>query len=132
MNVNEMEPGRELDALIAEKVMGWRRVNDEDPYFWPSKEMCDRLKEQYPDVIGYDYFPAPLFSTDTAAAWEVVEHMINTPGPDGDYWDVILDITSMKTICVMGELADYRVQAESKSTPHAICLVALKAVTHED
>jgi len=44
-----MKPGRELDALIAEKVMGWS---------W--------------GIIG-DLIPA--YSTDISAAWEVVEEM---------------------------------------------------------
>ena len=56
-----MKAGRELDALIAEKVMGWRL--QAEPY------TCWNL----PD--GDQRIYTPNFSTDIAAAWRVVEKM---------------------------------------------------------
>lgn len=59
-----MQPGRELDALVAVQVMGLRR---------------EKRKIPCPDgipgcaVAHYGYFPP--FSTDISASWEVVEKL---------------------------------------------------------
>ena len=46
MNIDEMEAGRELDALVAEKVMGWVQQEYADSLgYW----CCHRTKEMYPD-----------------------------------------------------------------------------------
>lgn len=58
-----MEPGRELDCWVAEKVMGWINVN---------KETGTGDKPNYHGFYGVKI---PNFSTDIAAAWEIVEHM---------------------------------------------------------
>lgn len=55
--MKELNPGRELDALVAEKVLGKPRV---DGLIKP------------PDDISYG---VPAYSTDIAAAWEVVEYL---------------------------------------------------------
>ena len=139
MNVNEMKPGRELDALVAEKVMGWRRVSEGEPYFWPTPEMMNRIKEQYPDVLAVDYFPAPLFSTDIAASWEVVEKLQG----DGFWWSgayktyELSDGTESDPLyysrfrCVRGGVRGDH-YAYARSMPYARCLAALKTVTNED
>jgi hypothetical protein len=31
-DIDQLEAGRELDALVAEKVMGWPHITDDDPY----------------------------------------------------------------------------------------------------
>lgn len=62
-----MKPGRELDALVAEKVMGWTGVGpdvDAEIYGWPS----GHNKE-----LGVYW--VPHYSTDISAAYEVVEMM---------------------------------------------------------
>jgi hypothetical protein len=67
--INKLEAGRELDILIAEKLLGVSRlearvdptVRDGEPQFhWG-----------YP--VGHDF--APNFSTDIAGAWRLVEHL---------------------------------------------------------
>lgn len=84
-----MGPGRELDALIAEKVMGCKLAKREDllktdinqteyefirkhkPEFWC--DCVDKTHEQTDDYgIGYWL---KQYSTDIKAAWEVVEKM---------------------------------------------------------
>ena len=75
MNVDKMEAGRLLDAEIAERVMGWTR--------YPEK--MDRTDNRTindvlycPPEMPYDKNAlnvVPNYSTDIAAAWEVVEKL---------------------------------------------------------
>lgn len=58
-----MEAGRELDALIAEKVMGWKLLAVSGSEHGFIREGVALRK------------PIPRFSTDIAAAWQVVECM---------------------------------------------------------
>ena len=52
--------GKELDELIAEKVLGWKRM----PHWWtPPGRATDG-----------GFANPPAFSTDITAAWAVVEH----------------------------------------------------------
>lgn len=72
-----MDAGRELDALVAEKVMGlpvrWR----EDPY----REIGMPVKGREPWLKGrangveYDWAPVPRYSADMSAAWKIVDAM---------------------------------------------------------
>ena len=91
MNVNKMEAGRETDALIAEKVVGLLR--EYQPGRWSFnrslaiREFPNGVKElSRPNIEGEKvwergngdrYFTQaiPRYSTDMAAAWEVVEKM---------------------------------------------------------
>ena len=59
-----MPAGRELDALVAERVMGWTRV----------EEYRTRLgKDWHGFRPGEDYYHSLYrYSTDIAAAWEVL------------------------------------------------------------
>jgi hypothetical protein len=71
--VGELVAGRELDALVAEKVMGWH--SSEDGYFWLRVDggFGGYVTEEPPFSGGR----APRFapSTDITAAWQIVEHM---------------------------------------------------------
>lgn len=73
----ELMPSRELDALVAKKVMGWRveAGRDED------REDIWRLKSSSGQLVSvsrvsqdslWDKADVPPFSTDIAAAWQVV------------------------------------------------------------
>lgn len=61
MSIDSMPAGREMDALVAEKVMGWRL---DDDGFWTliADPMCQASKPK-------------AYSSDIALAWEVVEKM---------------------------------------------------------
>ena len=100
-----MSPGRELDALVAEKVMGGRRMRTTDArYYWNGLNTNGEL---------------PAYSTDIAAAWTVVERLgdkFNFIGKCADGWNAVLFYDGNSH----GEIAP--------SAPHAICLAALKAV----
>ena len=64
--MNEHEAGRELDALVAERVMGWTRVVRARETLWQSPKAGT-----WPIVASR----LPHYSTDIAAAWQVVERM---------------------------------------------------------
>lgn len=114
-----MKPGRELDALVAEKVMGWKVLRHKD---FPDHPDVDFTKEH--GVL----MRTPHFSTDIAAAWEVVGklekshdfeliHLIYHGMGDARGWFIKLD--------------GNRVGFPQETAPHAICLSALKAVGYE-
>lgn len=134
-----MKPGRELDALVAEKVMGIQKLHPheiveyEDTYytkclvcgqsnattdFHLEESQCGEFKK---------------YSTDIAAAWEVVEklsekfayciekghsmHQITVwiVPPQGDGFHTVEDLMETHSV-------------SSCSLPHAICLAAVKAI----
>lgn len=125
--IEELEAGRELDALVAEKVMGWQRVEEEFPYFWPTTEMMDAIKKQHPDVIAVGYFPCPNFSTDIAPSWSLFEWLaargiVRVSNGDGDSLDVDFTPHSDNLLRCANVSAD--------TLPRALCLATLEAVSN--
>ena len=109
------EAGRELDALVGTHVFEWAH----DPgYSFPWSESEDAN-------VG---FLLPQFSTDIAAAWQVVEHlkaewMFNLIGPSAKkQWAA--SFMNSKNATVFAIIA-------ADTAPLAICLAALKAVGYE-
>jgi len=123
---SEMKPGRELDALVAEKVMGWKDCKvHPDPKF-AAAGLCGLKPNRLPNPIEWGIAPVPHHSTDIKAAWEVVEklkgkelsHLTLTYWPVPDEWS-----------CEDAQNEDNpKIGAVAKTAPHAICLAALKAV----
>lgn len=122
-----MEAGRELDALIAEKVMGLQP--------WPVQEFSERVFRAALVPQGHDPLPCscPKYSSDIAAAWDVVERLRDFKHPEDEhagftvwqYW---------KGGYAAGwswHEAEYGVEL-ADTAPHAICLAALKAVGVDD
>jgi hypothetical protein len=83
-NWRELPAGRELDALVAEKVMGWKyRQSSPDPKkhfcreygndagWWLKPSMTPGAKHWACATCS----PPPAYSTDIAAAWEVTEKL---------------------------------------------------------
>lgn len=140
-------PGRELDALIAEKVMGYTKKLV-PAYSLPNIDIPEaRFPRQdswlYINAGGYpDYFEGhvndmfsdasrgirqtltsvPPYSTDISAAWEVVEKLSEQ--------GIFLRLSSIsgagKWRCYMLGMTPY-----VDTAPHAICLAALRAVGWE-
>lgn len=117
-----MKPGRELDALVAEKVMGL------EP--WPGRPGAFKAK-----VVPRGREPKPClppsYSTDIAAAWEVVGKL--------NRWHFELtrlaDLCGWEYRCTMksawpGVSGEHAIGTSEISAPHAICLSAMKAVGH--
>jgi len=147
--------GRELDALVAKKVMGLHGIG----YYGPNKshgfhrdydrfdtndEALAAYKKYWPEDSWHededclhhwkdDWGPLCLYeySTDIFYAWLVVEKMQE----DGWYWGIGYDYGELVAGFYTardseGEVDPYFVQA--KTAPLAICLAALKAVGEEE
>lgn len=99
-----MKPGSELDLLVAENIMGkyWGGANNTIPAY---------LRE---GLLPY--------STDIAAAFEVVEKM-KTEFKNFELRTLRLPHGHEKYICYFNAFYG----KASESAPHAICLAALKA-----
>ncbi len=132
-----MEAGRELDALIAENVMGWKR-----PKWTVTRTLGDCMIPPagadlakltgtgHRDFEGdkEDIYWTPHYSTDIAAAWGVVEKLESL----GFLFSVSKGRMSFYggegVWASFGKLYD-RIESTPGETPaHAICLAALKAV----
>jgi hypothetical protein len=99
-----------LDALVAEKVMGWR---------W---EDCFRAYTGVLTVRHEEYGGPPFYSTDIAAAWDVVEKMRERRA------DFYIRFVSTWTVEFDSVAGDYNGYTDGDTAPLAICLAALKAV----
>lgn len=112
-----MTPGRELDALVAEKVMGWTKLEGRWARIFPGVEgdtICANLDGSIPS-----------YSTDIAAAWQVVvEKFVN----DGFriHYDINYGVERRTGWSVVINGIVYH--EFSNTAPLAICLAALKAV----
>ena len=125
-----MKAGRELDALIAEKVMGLTR-HDES---YVAEGVGKVLRFVWRDGCGTCVYSGDMFlphySTNIADAWTVVEKLVSTPGPNGDHHSVQVDYSG-DAVVVIDENEDWQVSAIASTAPHAICLAALRAVSQE-
>jgi hypothetical protein len=122
--VTTLAAGRELDALIAEKVMGWTDCRLDD------REDETQSRWFVPTGITPSGRVAVIahYSTDISAAWLVVERLRAT-GTRG--WDIGLDTADHdEWLCqVWDDPEDNFIGSATASTaPLAICRAALAAV----
>lgn len=125
-----MDAGRRLDALIAEKVMGWYSVTYHEQtnsaYGSPFKTTSERTY-------------CPRYSEELEAAWEVLEKF----NRDGLVVSVgskrYIDSRELVWYALVGMAkpvdefdmnANIYGEAEAPTAPLAICRAALKAVEH--
>jgi len=118
-----------IDRLVGIKVFGWSIVADSDGEPIWSNDCGTPLAFQYasaPVKFG------PNFTTDIAAAWEVVEHLRKQTKDDGTrkYLVSVVDHDDGKMECVIqpGRLWTMSSCANHESAQMAICLAALRAV----
>lgn len=125
--MTDLPPGRELDALVAEKVMGWPELIPGKPFpkgksFYLSDQHCCTRE------VGDHNTWSP--STDWRAAGEVLEKLAEVGHRaeirdwrhvDAGWECVIYRAGAVGPVCTgTGEFA--------QTGPHAICLAALAAV----
>jgi hypothetical protein len=109
--IDTTKPGRELDALVAEKVMGWSDCRFKDG------RVVDGLgRDQYNKTAQ----SIPHYSTDIAAAWLVV---------DGLMAQGLSFLLGKESVVWRARFykGDGGVTMPGDTAPHAICLAALKA-----
>jgi len=128
---------RELDAEVAQKVMGWvwwvhagersmhpgqRFLALDDGSGWVTSTISRPAKGDEP-IHGND--SVPHYSTDISAAWEVVEHLRK------DGWIVHIIASECVSECMLecGPGVRGRFSSVDKSIPESICRASLKACT---
>lgn len=115
---------RELDVLVAEKVMGYG-----------SESNCRRTKQRWICQCG-NCDPIPNYSTDMIAAWQVVEKMMTLrrfdtpPEYEHDSMAFHVQVKAWRSSSGWGWSCETNNTwvACSDTAPQAICLCALKAV----
>lgn len=126
----DLKPSRELDALIAEKVMGGGR----DTHVGQRLMYSSMAERDEPPTLGWDFNIKP-YSTDIAAAWEVVDK-IKQIRPDGSSFGLNIEYEyefaikwyDKKYFCGWYPInldGVPTLEGEGESAPHAICLAAL-------
>lgn len=113
-----MTAGRELDAIVAEKVMGVR--------IYPCRSI------DHPYAIGdehghFDRF-IPRYSTSISAAWQIVDKLRS------DGWNINLyldaDLNTTDAVCLLhgytGKIIGKIHEGRAKTMPEAIVHAALK------
>lgn len=100
MNIDALQAGPELDALVAEKVMGFTVIYG--------------FMQVFEDATPIDI---PKYSTDIAAAWQIVEKMRGCASSVWDRWEKeLFDGHVLLRACALGD------------APFLISRAALKAV----
>ena len=113
---------REIDALVAEKVMGWSQVYINDypianapEYLYPPSDFAP----EEPEIV-------PHYSIDISAAWQVVEKMIDNESLD--FPDFKLENYGFWRALFFDAVQNREHgMDEAMTAPMAICLAALKA-----
>lgn len=122
-----MKPGRELDALVAEKVMGWTNFSPIDPD-------CDYgvgvngYRRNYAKSPDGQEKPFPFYSTDMSATWEVFEKIKE----EGAWVEVAWNPKKKHYRCLIGAEPIEGLQtvdlSGTNTAAEAICKAALLAV----
>ena len=140
-----MEAGRELDALIAERVMGWGFWKSKHGYWnieppngehfstygrFPHSDKYDSVTgELLPEVRWWEYCDElPYYSTSIADAWLVVEKLKDD---DLNYFAIDQNYANEGKCGIYFNPFDFGKfppDIVGDNVPHAICLAALKAV----
>jgi hypothetical protein len=143
--VSEMRAGPELDALVAEKVMGLVPCSDWIPGNLGSaggpvvRSQCTHaFRTCYPTITNGPAGGCPKYSTLIALAWQVIERLADIGHTK---WEVARDADGYTAMfsrprpgCTHSEAESSCgcwewVQREGETAPLAICLAALACLT---
>lgn len=121
-----MEPGRELDKLVAEKVFNLTVETDKHGVMSIGSADWRYLRNEGHELLN----PVPSYSFDIGDAWTVVEKLV------ADGWRVEtttseLGGTDVSVICnagARGRFASDNMEGRVATFPQAMCLAALYAV----
>lgn len=122
---------RKIDAIIAEKVMGWTELEENKVHHTGHMQLTGVKPGEIPSMYtGYvPKYEVPFFSIDINAAWNIIIKMnpafwnCGSPEPKSKIIRVTFDIWN-------GDAYD-RYLGEAETAPLAICLAAMKAVKVE-
>lgn len=118
-----MKPGRELDALVAEKVMGYA-IGDGQGGWIVQKVIIHRPDDGTAEWLRNGQQQLPHYSTDISAAWEVVDKLKISIVPQ------CLGAPDEYSYMVEYENEPYvnGIRVFASKAPEAICKAALLAV----
>lgn len=121
-----MKADRELDALIAERVFGWRRSDETGELCWHTPDMI--FECGIPNLVNK---LLPHYSTSIEAAWEVVEKLRQhcfriTVYSQPQQGLAVQVVNGGEGPYLSAEV--YGNIDKCDTVPHAICLAALKAL----
>lgn len=137
-----MKSGRELDALIAEKVMGCSVLKREIPTgtpIWITVPGQERTQVQDTLVLfacgcspmhfhNNDHGQIPEYSTDIAAAWKVVDKITQIKCDGIGWFDLRFTNGKYQATFQTGAYYEAVDHIEGDIAPLTICLAALKVV----
>lgn len=123
-----MEAGRELDALVAAKIMGWTSVTNRRH----ADGTWSGIRHDWPAPVIDD---VPFFSSDIRAAFLVVEQLRQqwaAGNSTSNFW-TFRDCGAQPWQALIELYPDHdanivEFEADGETLPFAICLCALKAV----
>jgi len=127
-----MNAGPELDALVADKVMGlehreWAPYAAPEGWFPKDHPDCCPKSENGFIPHGHEHPSELSYSTDIEAAWEIVDHLTKTTKQWFHLQQYSTGTSAKFEISGAGDL-DCEFEADEITAPHAICMAALKAV----
>lgn len=133
----EVMSGRDLDKVVAEKIMGWTEIVDK--LYLGTIRMVgippdERLFKSFDGL-----YAIPNYSTSLSDAWEVVEEIMKrkdqfilNKGKYNEHEVDVFDISYRGKDCFASLVYGYAGQifaiVKGETAPHAICLVALDAM----
>ena len=120
----DLSPGRELDAAIAAKVMGWHDVK-----FQPiANAFGEKVLDEYAGHPPNDLLKnaiIPKFSTNIQFAWEVLEKIKSIA-----VFAAVISAKGQPWVCKINKDTAF-VEERADAAPLAICKAALKAMSEE-
>lgn len=129
-----MKAGRELDALVAERVMEWASIEMRHS---PGGVVSPEPPMGF-DTRGNRYASIPRYSTDIASAWEVVEKVLQDHGDydfaivadylGGVIWRASFSADDLVANDSSGMPPVFTDGPDGLTAPLAICIAALRAV----
>lgn len=111
---DEMNPGRELDRLVAERVMGWKLHSRNMVHYMRA---TGDEKRSRPVVDVREWSP----SEDIADAWLVVEKLARRR------YEVGVQTSDGRYTVLIARNGQASAAASAETAPHAICLAAIQA-----
>ena len=120
---DKLEAGRELDALVAKKVMGLFVIPTCDGFKGPFIAETPETSGLFGRPKFVEPFLLPGYSTSISAAWEVVEKL-NIPW----VWALSNYHNEWEVELTRIDIDHQGVHAHASTAPLAICRAALKAM----
>ena len=120
----KMEAGREMDCAIAEEIFGWKILTKIPPLIWINNP-ADKANGGYGNRV-------PHYSTDIAAAWEVVKKLVSIEEEGFTKWQVVIDSDGInRWIADFKDDPLHTTNCSAPTAPLAICRAALLAIMKE-